>query len=161
MHPADQGSRGAAIAEGGHRAAAYLRQKIVLQRRFVDPVLGELLRESLVVGEGEGIQRVVDQLAQAVIVPGGVVPLSVQPHGQTHHKPAGVAVVVPSHPLAAQGAFQISGGIFIRLGASKQKQPGAPPGNVRQIFLQQDPPHGGVTFIAHFAPPTFIFSTAL
>lgn len=136
VHPPNQRGRGAAVAAGGHRAAAHLSQEVILQPGLIGPVILQILYKALVVGVGKGVQGVVDQLPQAVVIPGGIALLPIQPHGQPHHKAVGIAVVVPPHPLAAQRAFQIRRRILIRLGAPQQKDLRLPRRNLRQILPQ-------------------------
>lgn len=149
VHGPDESGGRALKRDRGNTSPSNLSQKEILKSCLIMPVGFQILGEAFVMGKGKGIQGIVDEFAQTVAVPGGQVRFPIQPEGQAHHIPAGVAVVMPPEPAAAQGAFDVGGRIFIRLGAAEKKSLGAGFRQTGQVFTKQNPSHQGVAFISH------------
>ena len=128
---------------------------MVLQRRFIFPMIAQGGGEGVVVGVGERVGGVVDQLAQGVVVKQLERFLPLQPGGNGTHEAPGIAVIVTPQPLAADGAFQVCSGIPIRLDASQQKGLHIPLRGVAHVVLHQVFSQTAVTFSAHVAAPSF------
>ena len=119
------------------RVALHEPQKMLLQGILVGLVLLELNREGIVVGKGEGIGGVVDQLAQGVVVKQVQFFLSLQTGGDGTHETAGVLIVVTPKPLASDGAFQVCSRVSIRLNTADPKSGLAVLRYVRHVVLHQ------------------------
>ena len=91
----------------------------------------------MVMGKGEGICDVMNQLAHGVKVQQMEMLPIFQPGGNTPYVRPGAFPVMAVEPLVGQRAFQIGGGVFVRLGAAEQKGQFVSPGYFCEIMRHQ------------------------
>ena len=128
-------------------------QEMVLQGSFIDPVFAEICGKRIVMGIGEGVGGIVNQLAQGVIIKKTELVLFLQSLGDPAHEAAGVPVIMSPEPLKADGTFQICSRISVRLNAAQQKCPLVPLGNLFHIVLNQIFSKTAVAFSSHGTAP--------
>jgi hypothetical protein len=116
------GLHGAAMNSGvGVGAAGQMGRKILMKLTFVMAVFKQVAVKMFSMGGGKGIRRVMDQLAQGVVVQQIPAVFPMQAQNNAAHIPLCVGIDLTMKPAASQGAFQIGGGLFVRLRASGQK----------------------------------------
>lgn len=123
-----------------HRIVAIIGQQgrdMLLQLCLVAAMLFQVVPEGLVVGEGEGVGGVVNQLADFVVVQQTELLLPLQLVGKPSHVPGGVAPVVAPHPLVTKRTLEIGCKVFVRLHTPQLECSGVPPGEHGNILICQ------------------------
>lgn len=110
---------------------------ILLQLCLVATMLLQIVPKGFVVGKGESIGGVVNQLADFVVVQQTELFLPLQLVGKPSHVPGGVAPVMAPHPLVTKRTFEIGCEVFIRLHAAQPEGTGVPPGKLGDILICQ------------------------
>lgn len=118
---ADHIHHSAGYGSGWDTGALQVRKEIALQTVLIFPVGLQLSREAVIVGGGKCVYGVVYQLAHCVVVENTQLPAPLKTAAEPGHIAAGIAVVMSSQPLAADGALQVGGRIDIGLCAAQLK----------------------------------------
>ena len=128
-------------------------KEIFLQRSFIGTVFPQILGEILIMGICKGIDGVMNQLSQGVVINEKKPFFSFQPLGEPSHISAGVFVVVSPEPLTPNGTLEIGGRISVRLDAPNEKSMDIAFGGIGHIFFHKILPKAAVTFSSHEASP--------
>lgn len=78
-------------------------KEVILQGGFIFPVVRKICGKGIVMGVGESIGSVMDQLAQGIVIKEIPAALLFQTPGNMPHKAPGIAVIMAAQPLAAKG----------------------------------------------------------
>lgn len=118
-------------------AAGKVADEVLLKKQLITAMLLQIFLEMLIMGICKGVGGIVDQLSKLIIVqkPEPLLPF------KTGRNPPdiglGIAPVVAPKPLAPERAFQVGGGVLVRLNAADEKRPDIPAGRIVQIPLHQ------------------------
>ena len=128
-------------------------KEIFLQRSFIGTVFPQILGEILIMGICKGIDGVMNQLSQGVVINEKKPFFSFQPMGEPSHISAGIFIVVSPEPLTPNGTLEIGGRISVRLDAPNEKSMDIAFGGIGHIFFHKILPKAAVAFTSHGASP--------
>ena len=128
-------------------------KKIFLQRFFIGTMFPQILGKILIMGVCKGINGVVDQLSQGIVIDEKKPFLSFQPLGEPSHISAGIFIVVSPEPLTPNGTLEIGGRISVRFDAPNEKSTDIAFGSIGHIFFHKVLPEAAMAFTSHGASP--------
>ena len=128
-------------------------KEIFLQRSFIGTVFPQILGEILIMGICKGIDGVMNQLSQGVVINEKKPFFSFQPLGEPSHISAGIFIVVSPEPLTPNGTLEIGGRISVRLDAPDEKSTDVSLRGIGHIFFHKVLPEAAVAFSSHGASP--------
>ena len=128
-------------------------KEIFLQRSFIGTVFPQILGEILIVGVCKGIDGVMNQLSQCVVINEKKPFFSFQPLGEPSHISAGIFVVVSPEPLAPNGTLEICDRVSVRFDAPDEKSTDVSLRGIGHIFFHKVLPKAAVAFPSHGASP--------
>ena len=128
-------------------------QEIILQRLFIGAVFPQILGEILIMGVCKGINGVVDQLSQGIVIDEKKPFLPFQPFGKPSHISAGIFIVMSPQPLTPNRTLEIGDRVSVRFDAPDEESTDVAFGGMGHIFFHKVLPEAAVAFSSHGASP--------